>query len=215
MIAASPIVLQIAHQFARTQHAVVSFRYHRVFDVSAGPSSRHDDMIFDGIDVDGTLVKVRVLRDFVGGKPASASDVASVVRSYEHPKAGAAFDAPWDLRFASDYRYAVNGRRVVFTAAMPRAAGFGNGSFTFDGRGNVVAYSYSPDIMPQYARSGTIAGSRSAVLPGYWATTRETQSYTGSYLLVPARATVKISESNFRRFSTLSAAASAVAADTL
>lgn len=190
-------------------------RYHRVFDVHAGPSGQHQDFLFDGIYVNGALVKVRMLRYTIGGSSASASQIASVVSGYEHPKPGDVFEAPWSPRYATHYRDAIVRDRTISFTATDASYGHGNGTFTYGARDDVLAYSYAPTVMPQHATSGNVHGIRAQVLPGYWAMTSETQTYLGHYSLFSAAATVSITQSRFRRFSTLRAAQAFVAADRL
>jgi len=47
---------------------------------------------------------------------------------------------------------------------------------------------------------------RAQVLPGYWAVTRETQEYRGSYGPFPAAGTIEVTFSDFRRSSDVQSA---------
>jgi hypothetical protein len=53
------------------------------------------------------------------------------------------------------------------------------------------------------------------VLAGYWAMTSELQTYGGHYSLFAANGSISITQSAFRRFSTLQAALAFVARDRL
>jgi hypothetical protein len=205
---------QIAREFAATEPGVVAFRYHRVFQVQAGPSGQHQDVLFDAIAVDGRLVDIRVLRYTIGNSAASAQQIASVVDTYEHPKPGDVFEAPWDPRYLLQYRDARRGATIVFTA-IDSSYGHGSGRFTCDAHRNVVSYAYAPTVMPEHATSGTVRGRRKEVLPGYWAMTSENQQYRGHYLVFGGSATLSLTESNFRRFASLPAAEAAIEKDRL
>jgi hypothetical protein len=189
----------------------VTFAYDRSFFVHAGPMSRHDHMLFYGIYVNGRIAKVRIVAATIGGKAADASQIASTTSSYEHPKPGDVFEAPFDPRYAALYRYGMTARRTVdFAATRPRY-GLGRGTFTFDGAWNVLRYDYSPAVLPPHATWGTIVDERAQVLPGYWAVTHETQTYSGTYSIFGGGATVTISVYGFRRFRNLAAAERAIA----
>ncbi|MGH7736253.1 MAG: hypothetical protein ACREMP_00025 [Candidatus Tyrphobacter sp.] len=215
MLSASvpPIVAKISQEYRRTQRGIVAVRYHRVFDVHAGPRRQHEDLLFDGIYVDGTLVKVKVLHYTIGRKNADTKQVAEVVNSYEHPKPGDVFEAPWDPRFMTEYRFTPTPDRTIRFTALDTSYGHGNGSFTYDAGGNVVSYAYSPTVLPAHAKTATVQGLRSQTLANYWAVTSESQSYSGHYSIFAAAATLAVTQSDFRRFANLASALSFVAAD--
>ncbi|HEY1868242.1 MAG TPA: hypothetical protein VGG70_08065, partial [Candidatus Cybelea sp.] len=89
-------------------------------------------------------------------------------------------------------------------------AGHGSGSFAFDARGNVLSYSFVPNALPPHARFGQITDQRAEVLPGYWASAQETQQYKGTYGPFAASGTIQITYSDFRRYSDLATALSAL-----
>ena len=200
---APPVLTLVAQRFTESTRGIVSFRVRRVFDVHAGPMSRHEDFTLDEVYEDGATVRVRVVSDVVDGKPTSPSAQAALAASYEHPKPGDAFAPPFDQNNFSAYQYQNAGpQRIAFTSSV-RDQGHGNGSFTYDGANNVVTFTYQPNVLPPHARSGSVTDRRSEVLPGYWAITEETQEYKGSYAIFSAGATVEFTYSNFRRFASL------------
>jgi hypothetical protein len=205
-----PIVLRAAQQTVRTEAGIVSYRTHRVFDVHAGPSSRHDDMVFTAVYQDGCLVKMRIISDTIGGKQASAQQIAQTEQSYEHPKPGDLFDRPYDPRYVNDYQYEVTADETVHFTAVNRSAGYGDGTFTVDSVYDVASVTYSPTVLPPHATSGTVVDQRAQVLPNYWAVTQETQQYRGHYSIFGAAGNVVITNSAFQRFSTLEAALAAL-----
>lgn len=210
-----PLVPSIARAFRSSTRGVVTCRYHRVLTVSAGPSGQRQEFLFDGVWLNGTLTKVRMLRYTIDGRAASASQIVGIVRSYEHPRPGDVFDAPWDPRFMSQYRdRVVSSSTIVFTA-VDRSYGHGDGTLTHDARDDVLSYTYAPTILPAHTTAGTVHGQRAQVLPGYWAMTSESQTYIGHYAIFGAHATVAITESSFRRYPSLRAADAAIASDRL
>lgn len=205
-----PIVVSVGKRFMQTCRGVVAFRMHRVFDVHAGPSSRHDDLVLEGVYSNGTLVSVHILSDTIGGKAQSPDQIASAEQQWVHPKPGDAFHAPFDPRYFREYRYGPIARNSVSFTSLVDDAGHGTGTFAYDSSEDVTSYTYSPSVMPQYATSGTVTGTRRRVLPGYWAVTQETQQFAGRYALWKGGATVQLTWSEFRRYSSVSAAVSAI-----
>lgn len=206
------IVVKAAQRTQAAQRGIVGLRLHRVFDVHAGPYHRHDDLQFAAVYQDGTLVKVRILSQQIGGKDADAAANAQTAQKYEHPAPADVFRAPFDPRYLQDYSYEQVDAATVRFKTLVRDSAHGDGTFTVDPAGHVTAYRYSPAAMPQYAKTGTVSGSRAPVLPGYWATTKETQQYSGRYAIFGGGADVSIEQSGFVRFSALDQALSALAA---
>ncbi len=203
---APPALTVVAQKFAETNRGIVSFHLHRVFDVHAGFSKRHEELDMDGIYSDGAIVKVHVSSYTIDGKTADAATQATLVQSYEHPAPGAVFNAPFDPRYVTAYQYQSAGpQKIGFTSAV-RDAAHGNGSFSFDPSGNVLSCTYQPNALPPHASFGEVTDRRSEALPGYWAVVEETQQYKGSYGPFPGAGTVEITFSDFRRFSDLQSA---------
>jgi hypothetical protein len=209
MVQPPPIVVRIAERTAQTSKGVVALRLHRVFDVHAGPSSRHDDLVLAEALQDGRVIRVRVVSYTIGGKTASTDQSAALAQSYEHPKPGDVFDEPFDARFLRDYHYTVNGRTIAFTSPIHDGA-HGSGTFAIDASDNVTARTYTPNVFPRYATGGSVSDSRANVLSNYWAMTREVQQWRGHYGLFSGGATVVITQMGFRRFATAAQAASAI-----
>ncbi len=201
---APAIVMQIARQTARDENGVASAQYTRTFDVRTAASSRHDQMIFTAVYSSGDLVRIRIMSETLGGKDATAAQLAQTESDYEHPKSTELFRAPWDPRYTSEYTYSVvNPTTIAFTSLISDKA-HGSGTFTIDRQNHVTAYQYKMSANYQYVTSGTVSGERAQVLPGYWALTHEIQQYTGRYGLFPGSATTDIVQASFRRFASLS-----------
>lgn len=183
---------------------------HRVFDVHSALQRRHEDLVMNGVYEDGTLVRVRVVSYAINGRTASASDIAGVEQSWNHPRPSDVFAPPFDPRNVAAYQYRSDGDGAVAFSSTVRDAGHGSGSFSYDAQGNVVSYTFVPNAMPPHATSGTIASRRSEVLPDYWASTEETQQYKGSYGPFAASGTIAVTYSDFRRYADLATAINAL-----
>ena len=205
---APPALAQVAQRFAATSRGFVVFQMHRVFDVHTALQRRHEELVMNGVYDDGTLVRVRVVSYAVNGRPAGQSDVAAVEQSWNHPKPSDVFAPPFDPRNFGAYQYRSYGNSTIGFSSNLRDAGHGSGTFTYDARGNVVSYTFVPNVLPPHATSGEVADRRSEVLPGYWASTDETQQYRGSYGPFAAAGAIAVTYSDFRRSSDLNSALS-------
>ncbi|MGB8908794.1 MAG: hypothetical protein WCC84_08605 [Candidatus Cybelea sp.] len=201
-----PALTQIAQRYQQTSRGVVAFRMHRTLDVHGALKSRHEDIFMQGIYQDGATVKVRVNSYTIDGRAADASDVSSLEESWEHPKPGDVFAAPFDASHFDAYEYQQSGPSTIDFTSSVHDAGHGRGSFTYNAQNDVVAVAYQPNALPPHASSGQITDVRSEVLPGYWAITQETQRYKGNYGPFPAAGTLQVEFSNFRRFPDLQSA---------
>jgi hypothetical protein len=203
---APPVLAQVAQRYDVTSRGVVAFQMHRVFDVHAGFSRRHEDLVMEGVYDDGALVKVHVQSYAIDGKPAAASDVASLEASWDHPKPGDVFAVPFDSRNFGAYEYRSIGSSAIGFTSSIRDAGHGQGTFTYDAQANVTTCTYQPNALPPHASWGEITDRRAEVLPGYWATTQETQAYRGTYGIFSGSGAITVSYSNFQRFADLPSA---------
>ena len=164
----------------------------------------------NGVYDDGATVRVKVYSYTIDGKAAGASDVSSLEYSWDHPKPGDVFAAPYDPRALAAYQYQSGGPSVLYFSSSVRDAGHGRGKFDYDAQNDVVSIAYQPNVLPPHATAGTITDVRAEVLPGYWATTQETQEYKGSYGPFAASGTMQMTFSNFRRFTDLQSALNAL-----
>ena len=196
----------MAQQFVETTRGIVGFRLHRVLDVHAGFSHRHEDLVMTEIYRDGTAVKVRIVSYTINGKPASASAAAAMTIAFEHPKPGTAFQPPFDPRYTGGYSYHTAGPSTIAFASSVRDEAHGSGTFAYDASHDVVWYAYQPNVLPPHATFGTILDRRSEVLPNYWAVTRETQQYKGRVGPFPGAGLQVADYSGFSRFPNLESA---------
>jgi hypothetical protein len=203
---APPAIATIAQRFAETSRGVVGYRLHRTFEARAGFSSRHEDLVMNAIVVDGSIAKVHVLSYTIDGKPASAAAASDVEHSWENPKPGDVFAPPFDSRNFGAYQYQSSAPGTIGFTSTVHDAGHGNGSFTYDAQGDVLACVYQPNALPPHATSGEVSDRRAEVLPGYWAVTQETQNYRGRVGPFPGTGTVQFDYSDFHRYADLSAA---------
>ena len=84
-----------------------------------------------------------------------------------------------------------------------------------DAAGNVVSYEYTPNVLPKYATSGTVAYTRAQVLPNHWFITQELHRYSGHYAIFGGGATANITYDLFKRFTDEQSAVTAMDAGDL
>ena len=207
---APPALAQVVQRYAETNRGIVFFHLHRLFDVHDAVAARHEDLALNGVYNDGVLVRVHVTAYSIDGKPASAADIAGIEESWVHPKPGDAFSPPFDERNLDTYQYRADGDAAISFTTSVQEQGHGNGSFSYDAQNDVVSYTYQPNVLPPHAKWGRITAQRAEVLPGYWASTQETQEYKGSVGPFAGSGTVETTYSDFRRFPDLQSALAAL-----
>jgi hypothetical protein len=207
---APPALAQVAQRYAQSTRGVVTARLHRVFDVHGGFSRRHEDLMMNALYDNGNLVRVRVSSYAINGRAASASDIASVEQSWNHPNPNEVFAPPYDPRHLREYDYQRGGPSTINFTSNVRDAGHGHGSFTYDAAGDVVSITYQPNVLPQHATAGQITDQHAEVLMGYWAVSQETQNYRGTYGPFAAAGTITVTYSDFKRFRNVESALQAL-----
>jgi hypothetical protein len=208
--AAPPPVVQIARRVQSQEQGIVLYRLHRLFDVHAGPMHRHDDLELAVVSRENDAIKVRVLHAFAGGKSLDDAQTRQLQDRYEHPRAEDVFHRPFDPAYVDEYSYqAVDAKTYRFTSVIHDGS-HGNGTFWLDDDGNVVKYQYTPNVMPQYASSGTISDERTQVLPGLWQLTSEVWEFRGHYAIFGGGATARITCDSFERYADLTSAEAAL-----
>lgn len=210
LIDAPPAVVQIAQRARSQERGIVLYRLHRVFDVHAGPSRRHDELELAVVSQDDRVVRVRILRASTGGKSVDDAGRRQLENQYENPKPGDVFHRPFDPAYVNEYTYqAVDARTYRFTSIL-RDSSHGDGTFSLNDTGDVVKYVYTPNVLPQYAKSGTVTNDRSQVLPDSWHLTREAHEYRGRYFIFSGGATAVITCDSFEQFADVPSAVSAL-----
>lgn len=211
LIAATPPpVMEIAQRVTRQEQGIVLYRLHRVFDVHAGPMHRHDDLQLAVVSQDNHVVKVRVLQAMTGGKTLDEAQRRQLEDKYEHPNPADVFHRPFDPAYLDEYTYqSVDTKTYRFSSAVHDSS-HGEGTFSLDDDGNVVKYQYTPNVMPQYASSGTVTDERTQVVPGLWQLTHEVWEFRGHYAIFGGGATAVITNDSFERYADLASAEAAL-----
>lgn len=208
------IVVRAANLSAGDHAGIVGYRILQRSAVDGGPIHRREEVelavIFDG----PVLIKVRVFRHVTNGTASSDGDNLALASRLEHASAGVGFAVPFDRRHLNEYAYMVTGSTVRFRPQRANATHAG-GEFTLDSLGHVTEMTYTPSTLPRYAKRGRIAIQRGEVLPGFWASIREEQKYTGAIGFIKGAAEVNIQQSHFHQYATRESAAAALLAGTI
>lgn len=204
------VIVHIAQRAQAQERGVVLYRLHRIFDVHAGPSKRHDESVLGVVAQDGSVVKVRVISASIGGKAADANTQAQIEHAYEHPAPGDLLDRPFDPRFIGDYTYAPVGAQAWHFESGIHDAAHAEGTMQLDEGGSVVTYTYRPYVLPKYSNTGTVTVTRAAVAPNYWAMTHELYQFSGRVAIFAGAATASISYDRYTRYPNTQAAEAAL-----
>jgi len=135
---------------------------------------------------------------------------AGVRRSRHRPRIVPPCKRSGSTRNFGAYSYRSAGAQTIAFSSSVNDRGHGSGTFTYDGAGNVIAYTYHPNVLPPHAKSGEINDRRGQVLVGYWAVTQEAHQYNGRYAIFAGAATVTLNYSGFHRYPNLRVALSAM-----
>lgn len=207
---APPAIVQIAQRVESQEQGIMLYHLHRVFDVHAGPSHRHDELDLALVTQDAAVVKVRVLRGSSDGKAFDEASRKQIESQYEHPNPQDVFHRPFDPAYLNEYTYQSADAKTYRFTSLLRDGSHGDGTFTLDDAGDVVKYVYTPNVLPKYAKSGTVTNDRSQVLAGSWRLTREAHEYRGRYFIFSGGATAVITYDSFERFADVPSALSAL-----
>lgn len=206
-----PSVLRAARLSAGDHSGIVGYRILQRTTIDGGPVQRREEVelatVFDG----PTLVKIRVLRHVTNGSVANDADNSALASKLERAAGPDGFAVPFDRQNLTAYTYAVDGAVVRFYGKKIDSA-HPNGEFTVDPAGHVTEMTYAPRELPRYAKRGSITVWRAEVLPGFWASVHETQTYGGSLGFIKGSALVDVRQSHFRRYTTVRAAEAELAA---
>lgn len=204
-----PAIVERAAQIAANDHkGIVSFQIEQTSRIDGGPIHKTAHCVIVAAYDDEQLIRVRVIRYEENGKDAGADRMREIEKQLSAHSDG--FAVPFDRAHFGEYAYeAPDDNTVRFTSAL-RDARHGGGSFQVAADGHVTHLQYAPNVLPQYANTGTVEEDRAQVLPGFWATVRSVQRYSGRYLLIRGSGEVTMTESHFTRYATRAEAIAAV-----
>ncbi|MDQ6827137.1 MAG: hypothetical protein M3Z14_08070 [Candidatus Eremiobacteraeota bacterium] len=214
-----PTELRRAAQVAVRDHkGIIAFQTTWDSIAHGGPMRRayryKDAYVFQ----DERLIKARALAKGDNGTEANQEQLDAETRKIETEQgSGKVFAVPFDSRHFSEYAYAKDtceqcaSGDVKLTFSSPIKDQFhGNGSLIVNATDHVKLLIYSPNVLPKHASTGVITTYRAEVLPGYWATVRSEQRFTGHLGPFSGGAEVSSRSDHYHRYKSIAAALTAL-----
>lgn len=176
---------------------------------SAGPAhyTEQNDAVI--LIEDGQYTHVRYLRIVQNGKTLSNDQVAQREAQnnddLEHGKSF--FKQPFDSRYLQDYTFTEaqctcgpHAHQIAFHSEV-RDDQHGDGTMTIDtSTWRIMSLTYTPDVMPPHASSGTTVELFGEAVPGVWTVVGIDHSYSGHVAFIHGSGTMTERNDHFQRF---------------
>jgi hypothetical protein len=188
---------------------VVSVR-HLSVSVAAGPAhyaEQNDALV---VMEDGAFARVRYLRVVQNGKGLSPDQLAQ--RDDENnrdlARGSSFFKQPFDRRYLQDYSYggqvagpAPNNESEITFRSLIHDDQHGDGTMRIDAAsGRVIELTYTPNVLPNRASSGTTTETFGEPIAGLWTIVRIDRSYDGHMAFFRGSGHVIETLDHFRHF---------------
>lgn len=189
--AGSPIpeIVERAAAFnAEATSGVIVEERHIELNASAGPmhfSQANDAMV---LLQNGDYKRLRYLRIVENGKPLAPDRVAQEEEqnNAELLRGKSFFKQPFDEHYLRDYTFAPAAcecaphRRAIAFTSVVRDDQHGDGTMILDETsGKPITVSYTPDVLPEHASTGTTTETFGEAAPGVWTTISIQREYGG------------------------------------
>jgi hypothetical protein len=205
---------------AADHHGLIGFHRHYLLDQRAPGHNEHDENDSGRLRDDGRLVWAHRYRANVRGKQASADDLAKVNAQLDKKPPGEDFQSPVSSEALAGYRLApapcsgCGPGTIAFSfTSLTRDANHSDGTFIIDGRsGRLMQIESHPNVLPKEADSGTTTVKFGRVLPDLWSVVEIHQHWTGHVLFIHGSRDITVTNSNYRRFSSVDQAHKAILA---
>ncbi len=214
-----PTELQRAAKVTVSDHKGI-IAYTTTWDSTAhgGPMHRTYHYTDAYVFKDERLIKARAMTKGDNGKIATQQELDTETLKIETEQGnGKVFAVPFDARHFSEYHYAKgacvgcgNGDTKITFSSLVKDAFHGDGSMIVDSSGHVKVLSYSPKVLPLHATTGVITAYRAEVLPGFWATVRSEERFTGHLGPFSGGAEIQSYSDHYHRFQSVEAALAAL-----
>jgi hypothetical protein len=203
------IVAQAAQTAALENAGVTVHERHITIVAQAGPAhfSQENDAIM--LMTDGEYAHIHFLRIEENGHTLSAADVAKreAQNNAALERGEGVFKQPFDRRYLGDYQYTTapcgceaNDIDVHFSSLL-RDDQHGAGTMRIDpATGHVLELTYTPNVLPDHANSGTVTETFGQALAGLWTIVRVDRVYSGRMLFVAGHGTVTETLDHFHHF---------------
>lgn len=184
---------------------------HVQFNASAGPAhfSQQNDAIV--MLEDGEYKRLRYLRIVENGKTLSPDKVAEkeAENNADLQRGKTFFKQPYDARYMRDYSFTeaacpcVPHERSIAFVSQVRDDQHGDGTILLDpSTGRVLSVSYTPNVLPNHASSGTTVETFGEAVPGVWTIIAIDHEYSGHVAFFHGSGKMLERMDHFQRFST-------------
>ena len=203
------IVRQAAQTAALENSGVTVHERHITLSAEAGPAhfTQSNDAIM--LMADGEYTHIHYLDIEEKGHVLEANDVAKreTANNRDLERGVGFFKQPFDQRYTADYQYttapcACNAFQIDVHFTSPiRDDQHGTGTMRIDqATGHVMELTYTPNVLPDHANSGTVTETFGQALPGLWTIMRIDREYSGRMLFVSGRGVVTEVLDHFHHF---------------
>ena len=206
---------------AAQRHGALAFQRHYVYDQRAPGRNELVKSEFDVVRDDGRVVAVKLYRRTKDGDAATPDDIAKRQAELDKELPDEDYAPPIVESALADYTFGAQAPcdncsddvvAIPFTSRK-RDDDHGDGIVYVDERNHrFVRLRFHPSALPKDADSGEIEITFGRALADLWDVVAEKQTYTGHLLFIHGGATITIVQNGYRRFDSLEAARSAVAA---
>ncbi|MFN2450586.1 MAG: hypothetical protein ABR508_12490 [Candidatus Baltobacteraceae bacterium] len=217
-----PIVQRASQAYAAQMRGIVGMQRHFTTSVRGGPVQHGEQSDSGQLMQDGRFVKIAYYRIARDGKAFSATQLTdrNTQTNKDWAQGKVFFKEPYDPQYIGDYSFGAPQPAcsscpagtvgVPFTSAVHDAQ-HGNGTVYIDrAKAHVIKLTYTPNVLPPHASSGTITELGGQALPGLWYVVHIDEIYRGHAFLFSGMGTFTGTFDHFRRFSNLAAGQSAL-----
>ncbi len=205
----APIVMRAAQTAALESSGVIVHERHVTVSAAAGPAhfSQSNDAIM--LMNDAAYSHIHYLRIEENGHVLTANEMAKreTANNADLAEGKDVFKQPFDWRYLADYQYTVvpcfcaSGEVAVHFTSPIADAQHGAGDMHIDEvTGHVLDLVYTPNSLPDHAKTGLVSETFGQALPGLWTIVRIERTYSGRVLFVSGHGTVTEVLDHFHHF---------------
>jgi len=206
------IVRTASRTYAAQTRGIIGMQRHFTTQVRGGPV-QHDEQSDSGqLMQNGRFVSIAYYRIARDGRPFSAGQIAqrSEQTNKDWTQGKIFFKEPYDPRYLSEYAYGQpqmecascppRTAAVAFTSLF-RDSQHGSGTMYIDRtKAHIVKLTYTPNVLPPHASSGTITEVGGQALPDLWYVVRIDEIYHGRAFIFSGTGAFTGIFDHFRRF---------------
>ena len=221
------IVVSASRAYAAQVRGVIGMQRHFGTQIHGGPVTHGETSDSGQLMQNGQFTRIAYYRIVRDGKAFSAAQIAqrNSQTNQDWSQGKVFFKEPYDPHYMSDYAFGAlqNGCSacpagtvgVPFTSSVKDAQHGGGVMYIARAGFHVVRLTYTPNVLPPHATSGTIVETGGQALPGLWYVVRIDETYRGHAFLFSGSGTFTGVFDHFRRFASVSAGEAALRSGTI